>query len=93
MPKCAEGEPSVRKPALSTTLCVYDSLDAQTVVGVVQEVKPSSKKQASYRMKWTAVDGESVETTVNVLTKVDEVINEGGGGGGGRRRGVRGERG
>ena len=43
---------------------------------MVQEVKPSSKKQASYRMKWTAADGESVETTVNVLTKVDEVINE-----------------
>ena len=53
-----------------------DSLDAQRVVGVVQEVKPSSKKQAPYRMKWTAADGESVETTVNVLTKVDEVINE-----------------
>ena len=53
-----------------------DSLDAQRVVGVVQEVKPSSKKQAPYRMKWTAADGESVETTVNVLTKVDDVINE-----------------
>ena len=66
----------MRKPALSITLCVSDSLDAQRVVGVVQEVKPSSKKQAPYRMKWTAADGESVETTVNVLTKVDDVMNE-----------------
>ena len=56
---------------------VSDSLDAQRVAGVVQEVKPSSKKQAPYRMKWTAADGESVETTVNVLTKVDDVMNEG----------------
>ena len=46
----------MRKPALSTTLCVSDSLDAQWVVGVVQEVKPSSKKQAPNRVKWTSAD-------------------------------------